>query len=147
MRWPRGRFVLKCLAVSLPVAETPEAIATLCQDVISSFISHVFTLKDALMASPPITITDAFKAFKGSISEEDAHDFVSTTLEDVWIAVREIDASQRKRQCAQNLARIEPLLRGLEKYAKIIEVLCNGNPFLPYVWVSCYYNDAGRLFS
>jgi hypothetical protein len=87
------------------------------------------------MANPKGVISDAFENLKRSISEEDAHEFASTTLKDVWFAVRHIDSEQRKRQSAQNLRRIEPLLKGIEKYAKVIEVLCNGTPFMPYVWV------------
>jgi hypothetical protein len=87
------------------------------------------------MGSPQTIIADAFEKLERSISEEDAHKFKSTELKDVWTAVREIDSKQRKRLSAQNLRRIEPLLRGIEKYAKVIEVLCNGTPFMPYVWV------------
>ena len=87
------------------------------------------------MANPQTIIADAFKKLKRSVSEDDAHKFASTELEDVWVAVREIDSKQRKRLSAQNLRRIEPLLRGIEKYTKVIEVLCNGTPYLPYVWV------------
>ena len=87
------------------------------------------------MADPQATIRDAFEKLKHSVSEEDAHKFASTELEDVWSAVREIDDRQRKRLSAQNLRRIEPLIRGIEKYTKVIEVLCNGTPYLPYVWV------------
>jgi hypothetical protein len=87
------------------------------------------------MADPQTTIADAFNKLKRSISEEDAHKFASTELKDVWAAVREIDIAQRKRRSAQNLGRIDPLLRGIEKYAKVIEVLCNGTPYLPYIWV------------
>jgi len=86
-------------------------------------------------ANPTSVIADAFEKLKRSVSVEDAHDFASTELEDVWKAVREIDSAQRKRQSAQNLRRVEPLLKSIEKYAKIIEVLCNGTPFLPYAWV------------
>ena len=90
------------------------------------------------MANPKDVIADAFENLNRSISEEDAHDFASTSLQDVWCAVRQIDSEQRKRQSAQNFRRIEPLLKGIEKYAKVIEVLCNGTPFMPYVWVcSC----------
>jgi hypothetical protein len=87
------------------------------------------------MADPRATIADSFEKLKRSISEEDAHNFASTELQDVWLAVREIDSRQRKRRSAQNLRRVEPLLRGIEKYTKVIEVLCNGTPYLSYVWV------------
>jgi len=91
------------------------------------------------MTNPQTIIADAFEKLKRSISEEDAHKFKSTELKDVWTAVREIDSKQRKRLSAQNLRRIEPLLRGIEKYTKVIEVLCNGTPYLPYVWVCTHF--------
>jgi hypothetical protein len=87
------------------------------------------------MANPQTVIAESFEKLKRSISEEDAHKFASTELKDVWTAVRDIDSKQRKRQSAQSLRRIEPLLRGIEKYTKVIEVLCNGTPYMPYVWV------------
>jgi hypothetical protein len=90
------------------------------------------------MANPQAVIADAFEKLKRSISQEDAYKFASTELKDVWWAVREIDRQQRERQSAQNLRRIEPLLRGIEKYSKVVEVLCNGTPYLPYVWVSVH---------
>ena len=93
------------------------------------------------MANPISVIADAFEKLKHSISEEDAHDFASTELKDVWKAAREIDGAQRNRQSAQNLRRVESLLRGIEKYAKVIEVLCNGTPFLPYAWVRSPWRD------
>jgi hypothetical protein len=88
------------------------------------------------MGMPLNVIAESFNKLKRSITDEDAHNFASTELNDVWKAVREIDNAQRQRQSAQNLRRIEPLLKGIEKYTKIIEVLCNGTPYLPYVWVS-----------
>jgi hypothetical protein len=90
------------------------------------------------MANPRDTIADAFGKLQRSISEEDAHRFASTELQDVWVAVRDIDSRQRRRLSAQNLRRIEPMLRGIEKYTKVIEVLCNGTPYMPYVWVRAH---------
>lgn len=91
------------------------------------------------MANPRDVIADAFGKFKRSISEEDAHKFASTELKDVWVAIREIDIRQRRQRSAQNMRRIEPMLRGIEKYTKIIEVLCSGTPYLPYVWVRAQF--------
>ena len=90
------------------------------------------------MANPQDVIADAFGKLQRSVSEEDAHKFASTELKDVWTAVREIDSRQRMRLSAQNMRRIEPMLRGIEKYTKVIEVLCNGTPYMPYVWVRTY---------
>ncbi|KAH7317399.1 hypothetical protein BKA65DRAFT_410812 [Rhexocercosporidium sp. MPI-PUGE-AT-0058] len=93
------------------------------------------------MENPKNTIAGAFNKLKQSISEDDAYEFASTELKDVWQAVRDIDSAQRQRQSAQNLRRIEPLLRGIEKYAKVIEVLCNGTPYMPYVWLASQHRD------
>lgn len=102
---------------------------------LSRFLSCVSLLDSVSMTAPKTTIGDAFERLRLSISEEDAQKFACTELRDVWAVVREIDTFQRKRQCAQNLRRIEPLLKGIEKYSKVIEVLCNGTPFMPYAWV------------
>jgi hypothetical protein len=88
------------------------------------------------MASSIATIGQSFDKLRGSLSIKHRHEFSSTVLEDVWDEVQRIESVQRKRHSAQNLRRIEPFLRGLEKYSKVIEVLCNGTPYLPFVWVS-----------
>jgi hypothetical protein len=93
------------------------------------------------MASPTNLIADAFEKLNRTISAEDAHKFASTDLEGVWNAVRDIQNIQRKRQSVQNLRRIEPFLKSLEKYSKVIEVLCNGTPFMPYAWVSSFQDN------
>ncbi|EMR87314.1 putative nacht domain protein [Botrytis cinerea BcDW1] len=93
------------------------------------------------MASPQNTIAGAFKRLKSSISEQDAHNFASTELKDVRLAVREIDSTQRQRQSGQNLRRIEPLLRGVEKFSKIVDVLCNGTPYLSFIWIASHHRD------
>lgn len=98
-------------------------------------VLYFFAIVRLAMDSPERIISSAFENLRLSIREEDAYDWASTAPKDVWNAIREIDASQRKRRTAQNLRRVEPFLRGLEEYAKVIEVLCNGTPYLPYVWV------------
>ncbi|OCL05557.1 hypothetical protein AOQ84DRAFT_413235, partial [Glonium stellatum] len=74
------------------------------------------------------------------VSPEDAHIFSSTELRDVWSAAREIEQRLAARQCLRNMRRIQPFLEGLDpsrkfnSYSKSIEVLCNGTPFLPWIW-------------
>lgn len=89
-----------------------------------------------VMARAKATIGKAFESFRESLAPEHRHTFVSTELQDVRDAVRDIQTSQRKRGSAQNLPRIEPLLEGLNKYATVVEVLCNGTPYLSFIWVS-----------
>lgn len=78
---------------------------------------------------------EAFEKLRDSISAEDARSFGETTLDDVWTTAREIERQQGQRQSLRNMRRIEPFLKAIDKYSKVIEVLCNGTPYLPFVWV------------
>ncbi|KAH6719009.1 hypothetical protein BKA61DRAFT_629792 [Leptodontidium sp. MPI-SDFR-AT-0119] len=64
-------------------------------------------------------ISEAYEQFNSQITDEDACNFCSTELRDVWAAVRAIDSVQRQRQRGQNMRQVESLLRGFEMYAKI----------------------------
>ena len=87
------------------------------------------------MTNPRDIIADIFGKLKCSVSEEDTYKFILTELKDIWTAVREIDSRQRIRLSAQNMCYIKPILRGIEKYIKIIKVLYNGMLYLSYMWV------------
>jgi hypothetical protein len=78
----------------------------------------------------------AIDKLKQAISSKDAAVFQATQVEDVWKAVEEIQEAQRRRKSLRNMRRVEPFLKGLEKYSKVIEVLCNGTPYLPWIWVN-----------
>ncbi|KAI1562867.1 hypothetical protein PtrEW4_009731 [Pyrenophora tritici-repentis] len=95
--------------------------------------------------SPPVTLTpqarrtfqESFAKFEKTVvkrSKDDQRDFADTTLRDVWEAVGEIERLLAARQCLRNMKRLEPFLNGLEAYAKVVEVLCNGTPFMPWIW-------------
>jgi len=77
----------------------------------------------------------AISTLKQTISSTDEIAFRTTTAEDVWKAAETIQESQRQRKSLRNMRRIEPFLKALEKYSKTIEVLCNGTPYLPWIWV------------
>ena len=86
-----------------------------------------------------LAFQDAFNKFEQTVlksSIEDSHNFRSTSLEDVRNAAKEIERQLAARQCLRNMRRIQPFLDGLEHYSKVIEVLCNGTPYLPWIWVS-----------
>lgn len=77
----------------------------------------------------------AFRKLKGSVTEADAAVFQSTKFEDVWKAAEDIEKMHREKRSLMNMRRIEPFLKGLEGYSKVIEVLCNGTPYMPWIWV------------
>lgn len=81
-------------------------------------------------------IESAFTRLKSSITTEDAREFGSTTLKDVRQAALDIQAAMRQRGFVRNMAKIEPFFKAMDIYSKPLDVLCNGTPFLPWIWVS-----------
>ena len=64
----------------------------------------------------------------------EARNFHSMTIQDVRTAAKQIEQELGARQCLRNMRRIEPFFAGLEKYSKAVDVLCNGMPYLPWIW-------------
>ena len=64
----------------------------------------------------------------------DAKIFDNTMLLNVQKAAIEIENCLVSRQLLRNMRRLELLFTGLDYYSKLIEVLCNGIPFLPWIW-------------
>ena len=56
-------------------------------------------------------------------------------MHDVWTAVKDIERQLESRKSLRGFHRIQPLLSGIEKYSGVVEVLCQGTPYLPYLWV------------
>lgn len=83
------------------------------------------------------TFKSSFEKFERTvnrISVTDHREFSCSTIQDVRQAAREVEQQLAARQCLRNMRRIEPLLNGLEAYAKVVEVLCNGTPYVSWIW-------------
>jgi hypothetical protein len=80
------------------------------------------------------TIDAAFQDLNSTITAADSRDFPITTLQNVKAAAVEIEAQLAARQSLRNMRRLMPLFRGLEHYAKVMDVLCNGTPYLAWIW-------------
>ena len=110
--------------------------AYILDDLVHINTAHFSSRQCRTPTAPPLgAFQKAFNKLRDSISADDARSFEKTTLNDVWAAAREIEREQGERQSLRNLRRIEPFLKAIDKYSKVIEVLCNGTPYLPFVWV------------
>ncbi len=107
----------------------------------------VSNLSAASNVAPPTSFGIAFERLKNSVSKDDARLFMSTKMEDVWIAAREIERQLQLRRSLRGFHRIQPFLAGIEKYSGVIEVLCQGTPYLPYIWVSIVKRSPERANS
>ena len=85
--------------------------------------------------SPPTSFHVAFQRLGDLLTKDDARSFASTTMQDVWTAVKDIEKQLQSRKSLRGFHRIQPLLSGIEKYSGVVEVLCQGTPYLPYLWV------------
>ncbi|KAK4163802.1 hypothetical protein QBC43DRAFT_212370 [Cladorrhinum sp. PSN259] len=80
------------------------------------------------------TIKRAFKDLEQYISITDHKNLQDTTLEDVRQAAHSIEDQLAARQSLRNMRRLLPLFDGLSYYSKTIEVLCNGTPYMAWIW-------------
>lgn len=86
-------------------------------------------------ASAEQIVKDAFQRFEAMLKTSDIRSFRSTSLEDVYKAAEIIERDQEQRKCMRNLRKIDPFLQALRKIGVAIDVLCQGTPYLPYIWV------------
>ncbi|KPM37326.1 hypothetical protein AK830_g9237 [Neonectria ditissima] len=80
------------------------------------------------------TVREAFEDLERTISPLEAKSFEGTTLQNVQKAALDIENQLSARGSLRNMRRLMPLFSGLEHYSKSIEILCNGTPYLPWVW-------------
>lgn len=92
------------------------------------------SLKKRISLDAQKIIEGAFNDLKGALSSTDFVQLKETTLDDVQQAMYKVEESLSARGVVRNLRRLLPLITGLGHYAKTIEVLCNGTPFLPWIW-------------
>jgi hypothetical protein len=82
-----------------------------------------------------LVIQDAFDRFKDTLAIDDTRSFDSTTLQDVKDAARDIENDLGQWWSLCNMRKIQPFFAGLERYSDVVGTLCNGTPYLPYIWV------------
>ncbi|CAD6565730.1 MAG: hypothetical protein ASARMPREDX12_006744 [Alectoria sarmentosa] len=84
--------------------------------------------------TPPVAFNTAFERLNEIVSKDDARSFNSTRMEDVWTTARDIERHLESRRSLRGFRRIQPFLAGIEQYSKVVEVICNGTPYMPYLW-------------
>lgn len=103
--------------------------------LISIYSAQRLEMASGQSAQPPISFSDAFGRLKDQVSEDDGRLFASTTMKDVRDTAVQIERHLEERRSLRGFRRMEPFLAGLEQYSKVVEVLCNGTPYLPWIWV------------
>ena len=91
-------------------------------------------LRTAVSAPALRVIRHAFEDIERTVALPDRKEFGNTTLKNVEEAALGIEKRLAARQSLRNMRRLMPLFKGLEHYSRAIEVLCNGTPYLPWIW-------------
>nr|WOD46422.1 hypothetical protein [Trichoderma atroviride] len=88
----------------------------------------------SISAAATQTIKAAFEDLGRTITTEDSRDFRVTTIKKVRDAALEIERQLAARGSLRNMRRLMPLFRGIEHYSRVMDTLCNGTPYLPWIW-------------
>ena len=86
-------------------------------------------------AAPPASFSAAFERLRDTVTKDEARTFASTSMKDVWSTAKETERYLESRRKLRGFHRIRLFLEGIENYSKAVDVLCNGTPYLPYIWV------------
>lgn len=77
----------------------------------------------------------AFEELENTLTPADSRSIQSiVTLTAVRTAALDIEKQLAARQALRNMRRLMPLLNGLEHYSRAVDVLCNGTPYLAWIW-------------
>ena len=88
-------------------------------------------------------IRRAGERFRAQLTTDDIQKTESVqSLDDVKLALRQVETQLAARQALQNFDRLAPFIDATEHYAKAIEVVCNGTPFIPWIWVRALCQQA-----
>ncbi|GAP92702.1 putative NACHT domain-containing protein [Rosellinia necatrix] len=91
-------------------------------------------LKPAISSVARRTMKSAFDDIESTITPDDSRGFSTVTLEDVKKAALDIENQLAARQALRNMRRLMPLFQGIEHYSHVVEILCNGTPYLSWIW-------------
>jgi len=74
--------------------------------------------------------------FKKRLKPDERAKFALTSLNDLELAMKDVQEKQKKSKTAQNLTRIQPFLQAMMQYKEIIEVFLNASSMLCFIWGS-----------
>ena len=78
---------------------------------------------------------DAFKKKAGLTSEELQY-FQCSSFDDVLTTLNTVQKEQSKKKTLVYMRRIDPFLKTIAEYGKVIEIFVNTSEILAFVWVS-----------
>ncbi|KAH8663858.1 hypothetical protein BGZ61DRAFT_431827 [Ilyonectria robusta] len=91
-------------------------------------------LKARVSSDAQRTIREAFEDLEQALSTSDSVTLKDTVLEDVQKAAYLVEEELAAKKTLRNMKRLEPFFTGLQHYSETIKDLCDGTPYLPWIW-------------
>jgi hypothetical protein len=83
-----------------------------------------------------VLLERACDRFRKEISEEKAGEIQATPhIDDVKSSIQQIETNLAAKGSLRNFRRLLPFLDAAERYSKVLETVCNGTDYVPWVWV------------
>jgi len=80
-------------------------------------------------------VVEAFKT-KAALSTAELQYFHFSSLDDVLATLSSVQKEQSKRKTLVYMRRIEPFLKTMAEYGKVVDVFVNTSEILAFVWAS-----------
>lgn len=69
------------------------------------------------------------------LTQDEENEFRQTSLEVLWREIAKLQKTQEQSRHLKYMRRLEPFLKSMEQYSKIIEVFLNVSDLIAFVWV------------
>jgi hypothetical protein len=85
-----------------------------------------------------LAFTDVLEKFKRELKKRDKENFKFATFEELKSSIVELQAKQQSERRLRALTRLEPFLEAMKHLGAVVEVFCNGNEYVAFIWVCIF---------
>lgn len=89
-------------------------------------------------------ILEDFKS-KAQLTTKELEEFKFTSLDGLRSTIKRIQQDQEAKRRMRHMKRLEPFLKTMETYGKIVEVFANTSETLAFVWVGYSLMPSNRM--
>lgn len=86
------------------------------------------------------------KAFTEGLDNKDAEGLKKISFKELQTTIGDIQAGQHHSRRLQNLARLEPFLEATQQFSTVIQLFCNDNDVVTFIWVSHVHVTGGEYY-
>lgn len=85
-----------------------------------------------------------FEAFTEGLDNKDAEDLKKISFKELQTTIGDIQEEQHHLRRLQNLARLEPFLEATKQFSAVVQLFCNNNDVVTFIWASHVYGTDGE---